>query len=366
MGTGLCAATLLAGLRVKDFVFEEPIVLKPTLMEAAISDGIVAEAAGRDWFRGQPATNATDPEIADWFRNKPAAAAGSDWFRGHPTTNDTDAEIVDWFRNKPAAAAENDWFRGHPATNDTDAKIVDWFRNKPAAAAGSDWFRGQPATNDTDAEIADWFRGQPAEPAEEIVFGDFSFADDEEILLDVPAGDTGDGKIGKSFNVKDEAMLTAAADAVKFTNSVGNAERQMAVLFKQLDIDGDGLISRAEVKKACKDPKNENVRQMLGLPKKMDVSSLKILNIIFQGMDTDNSKEVNEEEFLRWMRQVKDGEGASYQPTSWKSAEATSKLEAARRPRSSATSQLVDQGLNKSKSIANKSGRDNAKRTPQI
>ena len=80
-----------------------------------------------------------------------------------------------------------------------------------------------------------------------IVFGDFSFADDEEILLDVPAGDTGDGKIGKSFKVKDEAMLTAAADAVKFTNSVGNAERQMAVLFKQLDIDGDGLISRREV-----------------------------------------------------------------------------------------------------------------------
>ena len=76
----------------------------------------------------------------------------------------------------------------------------------------------------------------------------------------------------------------------------------------------------------------------------------------------DNSKEVNEEEFLRWMGQVKDGEGASYQPTSWKSAEATSKMS----PRQSATSKLVNQGLNKSKSIANKSGRDNAKRTPQI
>merc|ERR1712166_1114135 len=83
-------------------------------MEAAISDGIVAEAAGRDWVRGQPATNATDPEMAYWFRNKPAAAAESDWFRGQPATNATDPEIAYWFRNKPAAAAGSDWFRGQP------------------------------------------------------------------------------------------------------------------------------------------------------------------------------------------------------------------------------------------------------------
>merc|ERR1711865_1099806 len=197
MGTGLCAATLLAGVRAKDFVFEEPIVLKPTLMEAAISDGIVAEAAGKDWFRGQPATNATDPEIADWFRNKPAAAAGSDWFRGHPATNDTDAEIVDWFRNKPAAAAESDWFRG-----------------------------------------------QPAEP-------DFRFED---------------------FSFEHEEWLMPEVSAVEFTNSI-NTDRHVADLFKKIDIDGNGLISCAEVIKACKDPKNEKVRQMLGLPKKMDKSS---------------------------------------------------------------------------------------------
>jgi len=272
--TGLCAATLLAGLRVKDFVFEEPIVLKPTLMEAAISDGIVAEAAGRDWFRGQPATNATDPEIADWFRNKPAAAAGSDWFRGHPATNDTDAEIVDWFRNKPAAAAESDWFRGHPATNDTNAEIVDWFK-------------GQPATNDTDAEIADWFRGQPAEP--DFRFEDFSFEHEERLMPEV--------------------------SAVEFTNSI-NTDRHVADLFKKIDIDGNGLISCAEVIKACKDPKNEKVRQMLGLPKKMDKSSRLILEGVFQGMDKDQTKSVDERELQRWMGQVKAGEGASYHPPS--------------------------------------------------
>ena len=35
---------------------------------------MVQAATASDWFRGEPATSATDAEIADGFRHQPAAA----------------------------------------------------------------------------------------------------------------------------------------------------------------------------------------------------------------------------------------------------------------------------------------------------
>ena len=56
------------------------------------------------------------------------------------------------------------WFRGLPASSASDAKIAAWFRHKPAEVAGvaAEWLRGQPASNAKDAEIAAWFRHKPA------------------------------------------------------------------------------------------------------------------------------------------------------------------------------------------------------------
>ena len=66
--------------------------------------GVAAGGLVDTWFRGQPASSASDAKIAAWFRHKPAEAAGvaAEWLRGQPASNAKDAEIANWFRHKPA------------------------------------------------------------------------------------------------------------------------------------------------------------------------------------------------------------------------------------------------------------------------
>merc|ERR1740130_2364411 len=54
--------------------------------------------------------------------------------------------------------------------------------------------------------------------------------------------------------------------------------------------------------------------QVAELFKKIDDSSRDALEAVFQGMDEDHNKDVDESEFQRWMGQVKAGQGASYRP----------------------------------------------------
>ena len=85
------------------------------------------------WFRHQP------PGAANWFREGPMVAdavtegsSGSHnsvcggWFTGQPPANASDAQIAGWFRQQPAGVAR--WFRGQPAVA---ADLKSWFRGQP-------------------------------------------------------------------------------------------------------------------------------------------------------------------------------------------------------------------------------------------
>ena len=75
--------------------------------------------------------------------------------------------------------------------------------------------------------------------------------------------------------------------------------------FKLIDKNGDGVLSRIEVIQACRS--DERVAKLLRLPQtiKQEDGSRDRFEEIFQQMDTDDSKEVDMEEFQRfWVSQV--------------------------------------------------------------
>ena len=75
--------------------------------------------------------------------------------------------------------------------------------------------------------------------------------------------------------------------------------------FKLIDRNGDGVLSRIEVIQACRS--DERVAKLLRLPKtiKQEDGSRDRFEEIFRQMDTDDSKEVDQEEFKRfWISHV--------------------------------------------------------------
>ena len=98
---------------------------------------LVASSSSAASTRGQPGNNASDTEIASWFRrSQPASnangAATSGGSRGQPATSATDAEIAGWVRN-----IDSNNTAGNPKPSATDLVGTDNANSGP-------WFVGQP------------------------------------------------------------------------------------------------------------------------------------------------------------------------------------------------------------------------------
>ena len=63
-------------------------------------------APANDWFRRRPALDATDAEIAEWFRGKPLYGDPTHWFAGRLPSYANDVEIATWFREQRVTAAD--------------------------------------------------------------------------------------------------------------------------------------------------------------------------------------------------------------------------------------------------------------------
>ena len=68
--------------------------------------------------------------------------------------------------------------------------------------------------------------------------------------------------------------------------------------FRRIDANGDGVLSRIEVIKACR--ANEDIRALLGLPKviRQEDGTRDAFEAVFQAVDGDGSKGIDEEEFV--------------------------------------------------------------------
>merc|ERR1711976_718341 len=95
---------------------------------------------------------------------------------------------------------------------------------------------------------------------------------------------------GERPNVKEMAFLQAICDhereiRQKMGKHFNSVKTEMEVLFKQMDKDGNGLLSMEEVQKMCQ----EN-----------ELKWGKVEEEIFAKMDVDKDGKVSLEEFLKW------------------------------------------------------------------
>lgn len=73
------------------------------------------------------------------------------------------------------------------------------------------------------------------------------------------------------------------------------------IAFRKMDKNGDGKLSRIEVIKACR--ADEEIRSMLNIPTaaiRQEDGSRDAFEVIFQAMDSDQSKTIDEAEFVRF------------------------------------------------------------------
>ena len=71
-------------------------------------------------------------------------------------------------------------------------------------------------------------------------------------------------------------------------------------LFQAADRNSDGRITRAELIKACR--ADAHFRSVLGLPERIQEDQRDRLESVFQGMDTDDSRGVDEAEFAAFLQ----------------------------------------------------------------
>lgn len=102
------------------------------------------------------------------------------------------------------------------------------------------------------------------------------------------------------------------ADPVQKEETVPE-DPQVSKAFQMIDKNGDGVLSRSEVIKACR--KEDAVRELLGLPRNLKDDDRDKFEGIFQGMDEDHDKCIDRKEFQRWFAMVKAGEGPRFQPS---------------------------------------------------
>ena len=73
----------------------------------------------------------------------------------------------------------------------------------------------------------------------------------------------------------------------------------IARAFARIDRNGDGVLSRIEVIKACRD--DESIRVLLGLPRviRQEDGTRDAFERVFQHLDADSSKSISFDEFMR-------------------------------------------------------------------
>jgi Ca2+-binding EF-hand superfamily protein len=77
---------------------------------------------------------------------------------------------------------------------------------------------------------------------------------------------------------------------------------EIEAVFRLIDKNGDGALSRAEVIKACR--ANEKVHTLLGLPKniRQEDGTRDLFEVVFQKLDADDSKSITLDEFSKHLR----------------------------------------------------------------